>query len=155
MELIKRYKWVIITVLPVLIIVMSKSAGINSFKSDANKWAEPSLNRSNIISREQSGDIKGDVIIIDLDGDGKDFRSEGFKSISISEDSILLKANLRIIKSHPGPALLYSEDLSKQARVWMVLSQLGNKNVFIYTDKQDDEVLKYKFRPDTIVRPEL
>ncbi len=155
MEIVKKYKWVIIVVLPVLILVVIRSTGIYRFRSDANKWAEPSVNSSNIISSEQLAEIKGDAIIINLDGEKRDFRSEGFKSITISEDSILIKANLRIIKGHSGPALLYSEDLSKQARVWMVLSQLGNKNIFILTDKQDDEVMKYKFRPDTIVRPEL
>jgi len=154
MEIVKRYKWVIIVVMPILILVLIKSIGIAHFKSNANKWAEPSVNRSNIISSEQLAEKKGDAIIINLDGEKRDFRSEGFKSITISEDSILIKANLRIIKGHSGPALLYSEDLSKQARVWMVLSQLGIKNIYILTDKQDDEVIKYKFRLDTIVRPE-
>ena len=155
MEFIKRYKWVIITVLPVLILVIVKSAGITRFKSDANRWAEPSVNRSNIIKMEQVGDLKGEVMVINLDREKGDFRSESIKSITISEDSILSKSILKMIKANPGPALIYSEDLSKQARVWMVLSQLGNKNIYILTDKADDEVLKYKFRPDTIVRPDL
>jgi hypothetical protein len=155
METVNKYKWVILVVLPILILVLIKSIGLAHFKSNAYKWAEPSVNRSNIINTEQLGKLKGELIIINLDGEKKDFTSEGYKSITISEDSILIKANLRRIKNNPGPALLYSEDLSKQARVWMVLSQLGNKNIFILTDKKDDEVMKYKFRPDTLVKPDL
>jgi len=155
MELINKYKWVIIVVLPIVILVLIKSLSLTNFKSDANKWAEPSVKGSNLISKEQIGDLEGDVIIINLDGEKSESVSEGFKSLSISEELILSKANLRIIKGHSGPVLLYSEDISKQARVWMVLSQLGNKNIFILTDKQDDEVMKYKFRPDTIVKPDM
>jgi len=155
MEIVKRYKWVIIIVLPVLILVVIRSTGIYRFRSDANRWAEPSVNRSNIINTEQLGEIKGELIIIYLDEEKRAFIPEGYKSITISEDSILIKANLRRIKDNPGPALLYSDDLSKQARVWMVLSQLGNKNIFILTDKKDDEVMKYKFLPDSITGPDL
>jgi hypothetical protein len=155
MEIVKRYKWLFIIVLPVLILIVIKSTGISRFRSDVYRWAEPSVKGSNLIKREQIGDLKGDVIIINLDGEKSESGSEGLKSLSISEELILSKANLRIIKGHSGPVLLYSEDISKQARVWMVLSQLGNKNIFILTDKQDDEVIKYKFRPDTIVRPDM
>jgi hypothetical protein len=37
----------------------------------------------------------------------------------------------------------------------MVFGQLGYRNVYIITGNSEDEVLKYKFRPDTITRPEL
>jgi len=155
MEIIKKYKWVIILVLPIAILVIIKSLSLTSFKSDANKWAEPSVKGSNLISREQIGELKGDVIIINLDGEESEYGLEGFKSISISEELILSKANLKLIKGHSGQVLLYSEDISKQARVWMVLSQLGNINIYILTDQPDNELIKHKFRPDTIVRPDL
>jgi len=155
MEIIRKYKWVIILVLPIAILVIIKSLSLTRFKSDANKWAEPSVKGLNLIGREQIGELKGDLIIINLDGEESETGSVGFKSISISEELILSKENLKIIKGHSGPVLLFSEDISKQARVWMVLSQLGNKDIYILTDQADNEVIKYKFRPDTIARPDL
>ena len=41
MYLLKKYKAVIIVVLPILILVLLRYFGPNHFKSDAKRWAEP------------------------------------------------------------------------------------------------------------------
>ena len=76
-------------------------------------------------------------------------------ALFIAADSILSKNNLSIIRKHDGPVLLVSSETAVSARIWMVLSQMGYKNIYILTNDADSEVLKYKFRPDTLVRPEL
>ena len=143
MELIKRYKWIIITILPLLILVLIQSTGVYKFRSDAKKWAEPSLNGSNIISKAQIGKIAGDALIVNLDEDKRGSSIQGLQTITIPEDSILGKSYLKTLRANKGPVILYSADATKQARVWMLLSQLGNKNIYILTDTLNQEVLQY------------
>jgi len=155
MDLIKKHKAVIAVVLPILILVLIRSFSANHFKSDAKKWADPSVMRSNIIIREQTRTLSGEKLIINLIK-GDSFRNSlSLNELNIPADSILIKNNLNTIRKHSGPVLLFSKESALSARVWMVLSQMGYKNIFILTDNADNEVLKYKFRPDTIVRPEL
>ena len=51
--------------------------------------------------------------------------------------------------------ILVSSENAISARVWMILSQIGIKNIFILPEEKDFEVLKNKFRPDTLSAPEL
>lgn len=134
MNLIKKYKAVIIIVLPLLILILFRSFGANHFKSDTKRWAKPSVLKSNIISTEQAAKLSGNKLIINLDE----------------------KPNiLNTIRKHDGPVLLFSSETGVSARIWMVLSQMGYEKIFILSNDADSEILKSKFRPDTLVRPEL
>jgi len=155
MNFLKNNKVLFAIILPVLILVIIRSLGTNHFKNDAVKWAEPSLSRSNIISKNQIGSLLGEKLIINL-GEGAGQMDELPKdAINIPANTILSKENLKIIRKHDGPVLLFSNEPSVSIRIWMLVSQLGYKNLYILTNESDNEVLKYKFRPDTLVRPEL
>lgn len=155
MELLNKYKIVIAVVLPILILVLIRSFGANHFKGDAKRWAEPSVMRSNIITRDQTGTLSGEKLIINLSEESSGINNLSMNSLNIPADSILSKNNLNRIRNHNGPMLLFSTRTAVSVRVWMILSQMGYKNIFILTDNADNEVLKYKFRPDTLVKPEL
>jgi rhodanese-related sulfurtransferase len=155
MEFIKKYKVVLAIVLTVLILVLIRSFGANHFKSDAKRWAEPSVMRSNLITPEQAGTLSGKKLVICLDEYVAENNEVPKDAIYIHADSILNKNNLHIIRNHVGPILLVSSDMAISARIWMVLCQMGYSNIYIYTGITDNEIFKYKFRPDTIVRPEL
>jgi hypothetical protein len=155
MEFIKRYKVVIAVVLPLLILVLIRSLGTNHFKTDAIKWAQPSVLRSNIISLDKAVSLPGNKLFINLVGKNGVIVTPGMKSINISADSILNKKVLHSIKNNDGPVLLYSSEEGISARVWMLLSQLGQRNIYIVSDDPENEVMKNKFRPDTLIRPEL
>jgi hypothetical protein len=155
MDVIKKYKVVIVIVLPILILILIHSIGSYHFKSDAKKWAEPSVMRSNIITSDMTTKLPGDKIIFNLDGSGKETNKVLGVSINIPSDSILSKKYISIIRNHTGSVLLFSTNTTVSARVWMILSQMGYRNIYILTDNADNEVLKYKFRPDTLVKPEL
>jgi GTP cyclohydrolase II len=147
MELLKKYRLVIIVVLPILILVLIRSSGLNYFKNDAKKRAEPSLKQSNIMIIEQAGSLSGKNLIINLDKEGKltgDVQN-------IPADSVLTKNYVTMIMKHDGPVLLFSLDPGLSARIWMILSQLGCRNIYILTNSSDNEVFKYKFRPDTLL----
>ncbi|MCX6327093.1 MAG: hypothetical protein NT144_10660 [Bacteroidia bacterium] len=154
MSLIKNYKVVIAVVLPILILVLFRSFGTNHFKSDAKKWAEPSAMRSNIITIEKTGTLSGEKLFLNLDDGGSGINGITRDELNIPSDSILCKKYLNIIRNHDGPVLLFSTETAVSARIWMILSQMGYKNIYILTNDADNEVFKSKFRPDTLIRPE-
>jgi len=149
MNLIKKYKVIIIVVLPVLLLVIIRSFLTDHFKSDAKKWSESSVTQSNLITEKEIGTLHGEVLLIDLDREKTEINLLSKNKLYIRPDSILSKEYINTIKAHSGPVLLYSTEPSISARIWMVLSQLGNKNIFILTNSADNELLKYKFLPDT------
>ena len=155
MNVINKYKTVIAVVLPILILVLIRSFGAQHFKTDAKKRAEPSLKQSNIITREQFNSLSGEKLIINFGEAGSDLNEITGHTLFISADSILSKNILSIIRKNGGPVLLVSSEKAVPARIWMVLSQLGYENIYIFTNEPDSEVLKYKFRPDTLAGPEL
>jgi hypothetical protein len=149
MELLKSYRVVITVVLIVLILVVIRSTGINHFKNDARKWAEPSLTNSNTITPEQVGSLKGNNLTINLDNKmipGEEITGD---LRNIPADSILNKNIIKSILKHKGPVLIYSTQSSLSARIWMVLSQMGCREIYILTNEPGNEVPKFKFRSDT------
>ena len=155
MKFLIRYKVIIAVVLPVLILVLIRSFWPNQFKVDANRWAEPSFASSNIISVNQMGTVSGKRLIINLDEENISISEQGNNVLDIAADSVLSRNNLKMIRKHNGPVMLFSSEVDLSARIWMVLSQMGFDNLYIITNDTVNEVLKYKFRPDTLVRPEL
>jgi len=156
MEIFKKYKAVILIVLPLLILVLIRSAGSNHFKPDAGKLAEPSFNSSNIIGEDQLASLPGDILIISLtELQENEKKTLSGKLMEISPVDILLKENIDKIKNNSGPVLLYSNEPAIASRIWMVLTPMGIKNIFIFTSDPGNEVLKHEFRPDTLLKPEF
>jgi hypothetical protein len=155
MKIFNRYKVIIFVVLSVLILVFIRSFGTIHFKSDSKKWAEPSLTRSNIISIEKPGTLSGNKLFINLDTKINELAGIAQDVKNISPDSILTKKYRNAILKHNGPVLLYSDDIANSARIWMIISQLGCRNIYILTSNTDNEVFKNKFRPDILTGPEL
>jgi hypothetical protein len=150
MDLIKKYKEVIAVVLIVLILVIIRSLGTSHFKNDAKKWADPSKEASNLVTITHAAALSGNILIINLEKDpvpASDIKGE---MRNISPDLVLSKKHVSSIIKHSGPVLIYSSKPELSARIWMILSQMGCKNIYILTDKADNEVFKYKFRPDSL-----
>jgi hypothetical protein len=154
MNFIRTNKILVIIITAVIVLIIIRLVSPGNFKPDAKKWAEPSINRTNIVSIPEAGSLEGEKLIVTFGQSSDEIKSMSGSFLASSPDSVLSKVNLKKIKSHDGPVLLYSQDISVSARVWMVFGQLGYRNVFIVTENPENEVLKYKFRPDTI-RPEL
>jgi hypothetical protein len=150
MELIKKFKVVIGIVLITLILVFIRSTGTNHFKNDAKKWADPSVKQSNTISLEQAQMLKGENLIISLDKESVSISGINGETLKIPADSILSKNNLNLIRKHDGKVLIVSSEPGLSARIWMILSQMGCRNVYILSNTADNEVLKFKFQPDSL-----
>ena len=156
MEVIKKYKVVIISVILLLVLILIRSSGFSHFKNDTQKRVQPSLNKSNLITLREAGRLAGKSLIINLSGVTPDQIKELSASVqNIPADSVLSKNHIKGIMKHEGPILLYSSEPGLSASIWMIISQLGCINLYILTDSTDNDILKYKFRPVTdLNRPE-
>jgi hypothetical protein len=155
MNLIKRYGIIIAIVLPLIVLIAVRTFRTGSFKYDAKKWSEVSFDRSNIISRNNIGTLSGTKLIVNLDNSLNPLADKSVSEVHIPSDSVLSRKYLDRIKDHAGPVLIFSTDPALSARIWMLISQTGCRNLYILDSSNDNEVFKYKFRPDTMVRPEL
>jgi hypothetical protein len=150
MDLIKKNIVIAAVVLVVLVLVVIRSTSVNHFRNDAKRWAEPSVNTSNLITAAKAVTLPGNLLLVNLDKDHSPIGDIRGEIRNIPPDSVLSKKQLTSIIKHDGPVLIYSSEPDLSARIWMILSQMGCKRIFILTDLTDNESLKYKFRPDTI-----
>ena len=150
MEFIKKFKVVIAVVLIILVLILIRSTGIYHFKNDAKKWAEGSIKQSNTLTADEAAALPGNRLIINLDKGAISFPGLTGDVRNISADSILDKKIISLILNHEGPVLLLSSDPGLSARIWMIISQMGCRNIYILTKSGDNEILKYKFRPDSL-----
>jgi len=63
--------------------------------------------------------------------------------------------NRKILTEVKGDLILYSNDGASASKAWVILNQLGFKNVKILRTEETTDKLKYKFQPDTTARLEL
>ena len=154
MDFIKKYKTILLIIVPIVILVIIRSFGTNHFKTDARKHAEASFTRSNMLTPEKASGLEGEKLLVVFEKDVIKHNLEG-EIISLNPETILEKKNIRKIMQHKGPVVLISSEISVSVRAWMLLSQMGAGNIYILTEDPETEVLKYEFRPDTLARPEL
>ncbi len=155
MDFIKKYKTILLILVPVVILVIVRVTGSDHFRTDAEKNAEKSFSRTNIITAEKISSLDGEKLLINLEKDVIKHIPAEMEVKSISPDSILNNMNIKLILNHDGAVIIFSSELAVSARMWMLLSQMGVGNLYILTEDAESEVLKYKFRPDTLVLPEL
>ena len=131
MEFLKQYRFVISIVLIVTSLILLRTFNQGNFRYDAVRWAEPSLSGSNILTQDEVKSLDGEKLIIDL-GNNAEIISRFMESTRVMDPvSILEKENIRIIRGNKGPVILASGDISVSARIWMVLGEMGLKNLFI------------------------
>lgn len=131
MKFLKQYRLVISIALVVTALILARTFNQGSFRYDAVRWAEPSVSGSNILTVDQVENLSGEKLIIEL-GNNEDAgrRFKGFTKV-MDPGSILAKENIQIIRRNKGPVIIASDDISVSARTWMVLSELGLRNLFI------------------------
>lgn len=131
MKFLKQY-WSVISILMIVTaLILVRTFNQGNFRYDAVRWAEPSLSGSNILTEDEVKSLDGEKLIIDL-GNNADVISRFMESARVMDPvSILEKENIRIIRGNKGPVILASGDISVSARIWMVLGEMGLKNLFI------------------------
>ncbi len=155
MKLLKQYWLVLLILLLTAAAVLARTFCHSIFKYDAGRMAKPSALKTNLITEEQLSSLKGAVLLVNFGETGISGDKHANFTMQVNPDSILVPKYLDKIVSQKGPVILSCSENSVSARIWMVLTQLGIRNLFILTADQDPEILKKEFRPDTLSMPEL
>jgi hypothetical protein len=150
----KKFTLVLAIILPLLVIVVIKTLNTDRFRKDASKWAAPSMSESVVLTGEQLQTLSGRTMVVNLN-DVEISVPGAAETLDIPAKSLLNKEVLKKLRAHKGNILLASDDPALSARMWMLLSQMGYKHLYILADGADNEVLKYTFRPDSSSGPEL
>jgi hypothetical protein len=135
MELLKRYRLILTIILLVAALVLIRSFSRDSFRYDAVRWAASSADGSNMINADQIDQAGEQVLLISLGNTSEVPAPFRERSVIISPGSILDRENMRMIRKNKGPVVLWSDNASVSARVWMILSEMGMKNLYILSDQ--------------------
>ncbi|MFH0841231.1 MAG: hypothetical protein V1903_01290 [Bacteroidota bacterium] len=137
MKFIKQYGIVFSVFLLVLLLVLIRTFNNRNFRYDSVKWAEPSAMGTNMLSEDQVNALDGKKLLVDLGKEAID--GSRFQDIIVKMDPelVLEKQNLKLIRKNKGPVILYSKDISVSAKIWMLLSEMGIKDVFILYEAGD------------------
>jgi hypothetical protein len=131
MKFLKQYRLALVIFLVIVALVLLRSFNRTGFRYDAARWAEASVDGSNLLTMDQMSALKGEIMLLNLGSEAELPDELKGKAVSVSPEAITGKERLKQIRSHRGPVILYSANGSVAARVWMVLSEMGMKNVFI------------------------
>ena len=135
MKFIKQY-WLFLTIVVLVVaMVLIRSFSRNSFRYDASRWVAASADGSNLMTPEQAAEAGDQMLLVSLGNTPEPAGQFKERSVMISPEVILDRENIRLIRKNKGPVVLTSGDASVSARVWMVLSELGMKNIYILSEE--------------------
>jgi hypothetical protein len=154
MNLYKNLKIVILVIVVLLILVIIRNSNQNIFKQEVKTALDAAQNSSNLLSPDQLSQMKSKWLVVNIGLDNLPHSLRIENSIRIPFEKLLDKSNLKILEEVEGDLILYSADAATASKAWVILNQLGLKNVFILNINKNPEELKYKFQPDTTVRLE-
>ena len=139
MKFLRQY-WLILSIIMLAVILVLIRTYCHNFRYDAVRWAEPSVHGTNILTKDQIVAMNSDILLITLGNEDPAIENLQDKTLKLNPESIIEKPNLSLIKKNQGPVILFSDDNSVSARVWMVLSETGIRNVYILRDDSKNEV---------------
>jgi uncharacterized protein (UPF0333 family) len=145
MKKLKEFKIVLLILLVVLVLVIVKSTGKNRFKQDAKSAIETITSNNFSVSLTDFSVAENQYLVVVLNESG----SVQFEnSIKVPFEKLIDENILQKLKETDNKILLISGNNSIALKAWVILNQLGFKNVFVLSDEETPEGLKYKFQPD-------
>jgi hypothetical protein len=147
----KGLKIVLVVLAVVFVLVIVKLSFKNGFKQDAANAMDAVVSNNFMIHENELKNTEDKYFIVDLEESGS---SKFENSFEIPFEKLLEESSLEKLKETENKILLVSTDISMSAKAWVILNQLDFKNVFIFSNEENPEVLKYKFQPDTMARLE-
>jgi hypothetical protein len=155
MELIKKFRVVLVIIILLTILIVLRLMSRNHFRYDAVFLSEPSVTESNLTTAPGLDSLNGSKLLLTL-SEAKELPVfKDTKVLSLDPASLLSGPVLTDIRRHSGPILLYSDSISISARVWMILAQLGYRDIYILTEQKNPEIFIKKFRADSTSSPEF
>ena len=139
-------------VFPVAVGFVIRSTDAYRFGRNAAAAAAPSLQETNMIRWEQLAAMKAKTLVVDLSDTASLLLQKTNGTVHIPAAHLLDRASLDTLKAHRNETrILYSPDAGVSAKAWMVLSQMGYRNLYILADDPDQEKLKFPFQPEPVV----
>jgi len=144
----KKYLPVVGIAFLILLLVSMRYFSSDNFKPDAEQNSAMALDGEFIISEtdyDENSDSFSEILI------GDRSMSTAFAQsihLHIKATDIISDETIKALKSIDGPKLLISDDVSVSVRCWILLSQKGIKDIFVFSEEKDSEVFKYKFKPE-------
>ncbi|MDD2307365.1 MAG: rhodanese-like domain-containing protein [Prolixibacteraceae bacterium] len=154
MQQLKKLKFVILIIVVILVLVIIRNSDQNLFKQDIKSAIEATQNNSNLLSPDQLHQLKGSWMVVNIGTSDLPDSIHVEHSIKIPFENLLDQTNRKILEEVDGKLILYSGDVETASKAWVILNQMGFKNVFILNSGGNPEELKYKFQPDTTARLE-
>ena len=154
MNQIKNLKIVFLVILVLVVFVIIRNSDQNLFKRDVKTAVEALKSNSNLISWNHLQMFSSPYLIIDLGSGTRPDSLQFQQTIQIPFEKLLDKANRNILDEASGDLVLFSDNIATASKAWVILNQLGYKNLLILTSEDNPEELKYKFQPDTTARLE-
>lgn len=154
MNQLKNLKVIILIIAILLVLVVLRVTDQNLFKKDVKTAIEAARNNSNMISPDQLRQQKNPWMVVNIGNSDMPDSIQVEHSMKIPFENLLDQTNRKILKGVDGDLILYSADMAKSSKAWVILNQLGFKNVFILNAGENQEELKYKFQPDTAAKLE-
>ena len=154
MNRIKSLRIIILIIVILLILVIIRISDRNVFKEKAKTAVDAARNSSNLITLNQLKKLTTPYLVIDI---GINTRADSLQfqhAAKITFNQLLDKANRKVLDEASGELILYADDDATASRAWVILNQLGYKNLRILVLEENPETLKYKFQPDTTARLE-
>lgn len=153
-EIMKKVKSEINLLLPIIlvliIILVIKQFSGNSFRQGAENYSVSALKGTNTILMEEFINLKKGSIIR-IDNADVFANPNNLPLISLNSSGLLSRFSIKSLRNSSVPRIIIAEDPGTEARVWILLSQKGIKELMINPEREDDLVLKYEFRPDTLM----
>lgn len=151
MKKLKEIKIVLLILLVVFVLVIVKSTGKNRFKKNAKNVIETVENNNFSISMNDFVGSENQFLVVDLNESGSVLFEN---SIKVPFEKLIDETILEKLKETENKILLMSDDHSAAIKAWVILNQLGFKNVFVLSDEENTEDLKYEFQTETGARLE-
>jgi len=154
MDQIKNLKFVILIIGFLIVLVIVRSLDSNVFRKDVKTAVDGTKNNSNQIFIDQFHQLNSSDLVLNLGNDDLPDSLQAEYTIRIPFENMLDKINRKKLEDVKGNLILYSADAATASKAWVILNQLGFKNVFILNTDANQDEFKYKFQPDTTVRLE-
>lgn len=149
MNLLKKFKIILLVIVVLLILIVIRISDQNVFKEPVKTAVEGTQNNSNLITPNKFRKLTTSYLVIELGSESKHDSLQFLHSIKIPFERLLDEENREILNKTEGTLILYSDEIALASKAWIILNQLGYKDMLILTSVENPEELKYKFQPDT------
>lgn len=147
MEKLKNLKWIILIVLIIAVLVVVRTAGNGGFKGDARETVATIAAGDFLISVNEYNQNKEVYQVVTLTQSENPDPVQLENAINIQFEQLIEESVIQKLKETQIKILLVSADNAQTAKAFVILIQMGFKNVFILSNDENPEVLKYQFQP--------